>query len=140
MMRMLIIGYSMGIRSERRLCEAVHLNLAYRWFCRLGLAARCPITLASRGTAIVGSGKGNTAVVGRNAAVFDFGSWQLKGRLAWFFWAFIHVCLLINCEKRLLVSIQWISRYITRQRGACIVDEEPVATKVVRPAPRPSNT
>ena len=27
----------MGIRSERRLCDEVHLNLAYRWFCRLGL-------------------------------------------------------------------------------------------------------
>ena len=37
MMRMLIVGYCMGIRSERRLCEEVHLNLAYRWFCRLGL-------------------------------------------------------------------------------------------------------
>src|SRR6059058_3379083 len=37
MMRMLIVGYSFGIRSERRLCEEVHLNLAYRWFCRLGL-------------------------------------------------------------------------------------------------------
>jgi len=34
---MLIVGYSFGIRSERRLCEEVHLNLAYRWFCRLGL-------------------------------------------------------------------------------------------------------
>lgn len=33
-MRMLIAGYCMGIRSERRLCEEVHLNLAYRWFCR----------------------------------------------------------------------------------------------------------
>lgn len=30
MIRMLIIGYSYGIRSERRLCEEVHLNLAYR--------------------------------------------------------------------------------------------------------------
>jgi transposase len=37
MMRMLIVGYGLGIRSERRLCEEVHLNLAYRWFCRLGL-------------------------------------------------------------------------------------------------------
>lgn len=36
MMRMLIVGYCMGIRSERRLCEEVHLNLDYRWFCRLG--------------------------------------------------------------------------------------------------------
>jgi transposase len=37
MMRMLIVGYGFGIRSERRLCEEVHLNLAYRWFCRLRL-------------------------------------------------------------------------------------------------------
>ena len=42
MIRMLIIGYCLGIRSERRLCEEVHLNLAYRWFCRLGLDGRVP--------------------------------------------------------------------------------------------------
>src|ERR1700730_9215458 len=42
MMRMLLIGYCFGIRSERRLCDEVHLNLAYRWFCRLGLEDRVP--------------------------------------------------------------------------------------------------
>ena len=42
MIRMLIIGYSFGIRSERCLCEEVHLNLAYRWFCRLGLEDSVP--------------------------------------------------------------------------------------------------
>lgn len=42
MIRMLIIGYSYGIRSERRLCEEVHLNLAYRWFCRLSLEDAVP--------------------------------------------------------------------------------------------------
>ena len=42
MIRMLIVGYSFGIRSERRLCEEVHLNLAYRWFCRLGLEDQAP--------------------------------------------------------------------------------------------------
>jgi transposase len=42
MIRMLIIGYCFGIRSERRLCEEVHLNLAYRWFCRLGLDGCVP--------------------------------------------------------------------------------------------------
>lgn len=40
--RMLVIGYVMGIRSERRLCQEVHLNLAYRWFCRLGLDDKVP--------------------------------------------------------------------------------------------------
>jgi len=42
MLRMLIVGYCYGIRSERRLCEEVHLNLAYRWFCRLGLEDAVP--------------------------------------------------------------------------------------------------
>ena len=42
MIRMLIVGYCFGIRSERRLCEEVHLNLAYRWFCRLGLQGEVP--------------------------------------------------------------------------------------------------
>jgi transposase len=42
MIRMLIVGYCFGIRSERRLCEEVHLNLAYRWFCRLGLDGQVP--------------------------------------------------------------------------------------------------
>jgi hypothetical protein len=39
---MLIIGYCMGIHSERRLCDEVHVNLAYRWFCRLGLEGDVP--------------------------------------------------------------------------------------------------
>ena len=42
MVRMLLVGYCFGIRSERRLCEEVHLNLAYRWFCRLGLEDAVP--------------------------------------------------------------------------------------------------
>ena len=42
MIRMLIVGYCFGIRSERRLCEDVHLNLAFRWFCGLGLTGEVP--------------------------------------------------------------------------------------------------
>ena len=42
MIRMLVVGYCFGIRSERRLCEEVDLNLAYRWLCRLGLESRVP--------------------------------------------------------------------------------------------------
>ncbi|NAW49848.1 transposase, partial [Salmonella sp. gx-f5] len=42
LIRMLLVGYCFVIRSERRLCEEVHLNLAYRWFCRLGLDGDVP--------------------------------------------------------------------------------------------------
>jgi transposase len=42
MIRMLIVGYCFGIRSERRLCEEMKVNLAYRWFCKLGLEGKVP--------------------------------------------------------------------------------------------------
>lgn len=42
MMRMLIIGYVFAIRSERQLCSEVQVNLAYRWFCRLGVEDPIP--------------------------------------------------------------------------------------------------
>ena len=42
LIRMLLLGYCQGIGSERRLCEEVHLNLAYRWFCKLDLMDPVP--------------------------------------------------------------------------------------------------
>ena len=50
MIRMLIIGYCFAIRSERRLCDEVHVYLAYCWFCRLDLNGRCRIIRPSRRT------------------------------------------------------------------------------------------
>jgi transposase len=48
MIRMLLIGYTFAIRSERRLDDEVHLNLAYRWCCRLGLDGAAPTTRPSQ--------------------------------------------------------------------------------------------
>jgi len=42
MIRMLLVGTLNGVRSERKLCAEVHLNLGYRWFCRLGLDGAVP--------------------------------------------------------------------------------------------------
>ncbi len=42
MIRMLIVGYVFAIRSERRLCAEVQVNLAYRWFCKLGIEDNIP--------------------------------------------------------------------------------------------------
>jgi transposase len=39
---MLIVGYVFAIRSERRICAEVQVNLAYRWFCKLGIEDRIP--------------------------------------------------------------------------------------------------
>jgi transposase len=42
MIRMLIIGYVFGIRSERALCREVQVNLVYRWFCGLSIEDKLP--------------------------------------------------------------------------------------------------
>ena len=42
MIRMLIVGYVFAIRSERQLCAEVQVNLAYRWFCKVGIEGSIP--------------------------------------------------------------------------------------------------
>jgi NADH dehydrogenase len=69
--------------------------------------------------------RGNTAIVGRHAAVFDFGWWQLRGWPAWVFWAIIHVYLLVGFEHRLLVAIQWLWQYLTYDSGSRLIVEQP---------------
>jgi NADH dehydrogenase len=65
--------------------------------------------------------RGNTAVIGRNAAVFDFGSVHLRGHAAWFLWALVHIYLLIGFENRLSVTLRWIWRYISGESGARLI-------------------
>jgi NADH dehydrogenase len=65
--------------------------------------------------------RGNTAVIGRHAAIFDFGRFQMKGGIAWLLWAIVHVYLLVSFEKRTLVSLQWLWRYISRARGVRLI-------------------
>src|SRR5215813_11460179 len=57
MIRMLIVGYCYGLRSERKLTQEVELHLAYRWFCRSISTTRFPTTRRSRRTGCTGSGR-----------------------------------------------------------------------------------
>ncbi|HVY57475.1 MAG TPA: NAD(P)/FAD-dependent oxidoreductase [Xanthobacteraceae bacterium] len=68
--------------------------------------------------------RGDTAIVGRHAAVFDFGWLRLRGRIAWMLWAIIHIYLLIGFQNRILVGLQWAWRYVTYERGARLVTSE----------------
>jgi NADH:quinone reductase (non-electrogenic) len=65
--------------------------------------------------------RGNTAIIGRNAAVFDFGWLKLKGRIGWMLWAIVHIYLLTGFENRLLVAVHWLWLYLTYERGARLI-------------------
>jgi len=65
--------------------------------------------------------KGNLATVGRNKAVAEFGRVHIAGFPAWITWVFVHLMYLVEFENRLLVLVEWIYNYITRNRGARLI-------------------
>ncbi len=66
--------------------------------------------------------RGDTAVIGRSAAVFVLGPLQLTRGIGWLLWGLVHVYLLIGFDRRLSVASQWIWRYLTSERGARLID------------------
>lgn len=65
--------------------------------------------------------RGDTAIIGRHAAVFEHRGQTVTGWTAWVAWALIHIYLLIGFPHRLSVAIQWLWRYLTYDRGARLI-------------------
>jgi NADH dehydrogenase len=65
--------------------------------------------------------KGSLAVIGRAAAVAQFGSVKMAGYFAWLAWLFIHIMYLVGFQNRVLVFIQWGFQYLTFSRGARLI-------------------
>jgi NADH dehydrogenase len=65
--------------------------------------------------------KGNLATIGRNRAVADFGFLRIAGFVAWFLWVFVHLMYLVEFQNRLLVFVEWVYNYVTRNRGARLI-------------------
>ena len=64
---------------------------------------------------------GNMATIGRASAIADFGSFRLKGLIAWLAWLFVHILNLIGFRNRLSVMIQWAWAYVTYQRSVRLI-------------------
>jgi len=69
--------------------------------------------------------KGNLATIGRAAAVADIKGLQLSGFIAWLTWLFVHLWYLIGFQNRLLVLIRWTFSFVTRGRGARLINLPP---------------
>jgi NADH:quinone reductase (non-electrogenic) len=68
--------------------------------------------------------KGDLATIGRHKAIADFGRFHVTGRLAWWFWLFVHIMYLVGFRNRLSVLLQWAYAYITYQRGVRLITPE----------------
>lgn len=65
--------------------------------------------------------RGNTAIIGRHAAIYERGSMKVDGFAAWLLWAFVHVYLLVGFQNRTSVTLQWLWRYLTNERNARLI-------------------
>jgi NADH dehydrogenase len=65
--------------------------------------------------------KGSLAVIGRHAAVADFGRFRISGFTAWLSWVFVHIWYLIEFDNKIIVMIRWAADYFTRKRGARLI-------------------
>lgn len=68
--------------------------------------------------------KGDLATIGRYKAIADFGRFHVTGRLAWWFWLFVHIMYLVGFRNRLSVLLQWAYAYFTYQRGVRLITHE----------------
>jgi NADH:ubiquinone reductase (H+-translocating) len=68
--------------------------------------------------------KGDLATIGRYKAIADFGKFHVTGRLAWWFWLFVHIMYLVGFRNRLSVLLQWAYAYFTYQRGVRLITHE----------------
>jgi NADH:ubiquinone reductase (H+-translocating) len=64
---------------------------------------------------------GNMATIGRARAVADLGWVRLTGYPAWLAWLFLHLLFLVGFKNRIVVLVQWLVAYVTRQRGVRLI-------------------
>jgi NADH dehydrogenase len=71
--------------------------------------------------------KGSLAVIGRAAAVADFGRFRFHGPFAWLLWLFVHLMYIVQFSNRLIIFIRWGFLYLTYSRGARLItgDSQP---------------
>lgn len=69
--------------------------------------------------------KGSMAVIGRRLAVADIRGLEFRGAFAWLMWLFIHLMYLAEFQNRVLVLVQWGWNYVTRNRSARLITDEP---------------
>ena len=65
--------------------------------------------------------KGTLATVGRTFAIAQIGAIRLSGFVAWLMWSFVHIIYLVGFRNRIIVMLEWIWAYFTRQRGARLI-------------------
>jgi NADH dehydrogenase len=116
-----VVGDSAAFKAPNGTMLPALAQVAHQQGTHLGKALRANLTHGTPLPPFRFHNRGNTAVIGRNSAVFDFGWWRVKGWIGWMLWGIYHIYLLTGFDRRLVVVLQWLWAYLTYQQGARLI-------------------
>jgi NADH dehydrogenase len=116
-----VIGDSAACKGKDGHLLPALAQVAHQQGTHLGRALRANLTQGTPMPPFRFHNRGNTAVIGRNSAVFDFGWWRVKGFIGWMLWGIYHIYLLTGFDRRIVVVAEWFWAYLTFQQGARLI-------------------
>jgi NADH dehydrogenase len=116
-----VVGDSAAFKAPNGTMLPALAQVAHQQGTHLGKALRANLNQGTPMPPFRFRNRGNTAVIGRNSAVFDFGWWRVKGWIGWMLWGIYHIYLLTGFDRRLVVVLQWLWAYLTYQQGARLI-------------------
>jgi NADH dehydrogenase len=67
---------------------------------------------------------GTMATIGKNKAVVDLPFIKIQGFIAWVFWMFLHLMLILSVRNKLIIFINWAWAYVTKNTALRIILKE----------------
>ena len=65
--------------------------------------------------------QGSMATIGKHRAVVDLPGIKFQGFLAWFFWMFLHLMLILSVRNKLAIFFNWMWSYINRDSSLRLI-------------------
>ena len=64
---------------------------------------------------------GSMATVGKHKAVVDLPFWKFHGYIAWFFWMFLHLMLILSVRNKLQIFFNWAWNYVAKDSSLRLI-------------------
>ncbi|MCL1662967.1 NAD(P)/FAD-dependent oxidoreductase [Elizabethkingia ursingii] len=65
--------------------------------------------------------KGSMATIGKHRAVVDLRDFKFQGRLAWYFWMFLHLMLILSVRNKIAIFYNWAWAYINKDSSLRLI-------------------
>ena len=65
--------------------------------------------------------QGSMATIGKHRAVVDLPNFKFQGFLAWYFWMFLHLMLILSVRNKLAVFFNWMWSYLNKDSSLRLI-------------------